>query len=82
MATKKYSNLYRLVHWAISIAFLLLLITVFLRLTWLNKYSIAAIIETYLSDTNITLAQDQLISLAKKIRQPMWDWHIYIWDMS
>jgi cytochrome b561 len=78
MKTKKYSNLYRLVHWAISIAFLLLLITIFLRLTWLNKYSVAAIIETYLSDTDFTLTQDQLISLAKKIRQPMWDWHIYL----
>jgi cytochrome b561 len=24
------------------------------------------------------LTQEQLIVLAKKIRQPMWDWHIYI----
>ena len=38
----------------------------------------AAIIQGYLSGTDQVLSQDQLIALAKKIRQPMWDWHIYI----
>lgn len=74
----KYSKIYRLIHWAIAASFLLLLITIFLRLTWMNKYNVAAIIQDYLSDTNQALSQDQLISLAKKIRQPMWNWHIYI----
>jgi len=44
----------------------------------MNKYNMAAIIQDYLSGTDQVLSQDQLIALAKKIRQPMWDWHIYI----
>jgi cytochrome b561 len=77
MEITKYSKIYRIIHWAIAITFALLLITIFLRLTWLNKNNVAAIIQNYLSDTNLSLTQDQLITLAKKIRQPMWSWHIY-----
>ena len=44
----------------------------------MNKYNVAAIIDDYLIGTNQSLSQDQLIILAKKIRQPMWDWHIYL----
>lgn len=78
MEKTKYSKVYRVVHWAISISFLSLLFTIFLRLTWMNKYNVAAIIQDYLSTTDQVLSQEQLIVLAKKIRQPMWDWHIYI----
>ena len=74
----KYSKLYRIIHWAIAVSFLLLLITIFLRLTWMNKYNVAAIIQEYLSDTGQNLSQEQLIVLAKEIRQPMWNWHIYL----
>ncbi|WP_299392237.1 cytochrome b/b6 domain-containing protein [uncultured Gelidibacter sp.] len=73
-----YSKTYRLIHWAIAIAFLLLLITIFLRLTWMNKFNMAAIIQESLINTGQVLSEDQLITLAKKIRQPMWDWHIYM----
>lgn len=79
MVKTTYSKLYRMIHWAIAISFVILLLTIFLRLTWLNKFNVAAIIQEYLNDTNNqNLSQEQLIVLAKKIRQPMWDWHIYI----
>ena len=78
MEKTKYSKIYRIIHWAIAISFLLLLFTIFLRLTWMNKNNVAAIIQDYLSGTDQVLSQEQLISLAKKIRQPMWNWHIYI----
>lgn len=78
MKSTNYSKIYRIMHWAIAISFLLLLVTIFLRLTWLNKYNVAAIIKDYLGGTDQSLSQDQLIILAKKIRQPMWIWHIYI----
>src|SRR5680860_673767 len=78
MENTKYSKVYRIIHWAIAVSFLLLLFTIFLRLTWMNKYNVAAIIQDYLNDTDQILSQEQLIALAKKIRQPMWDWHIYI----
>lgn len=78
MNNTTYSKIYRIIHWSIAISFLLLLITIFLRLTWMNKNNVAAIIQDYLSDTGQILSQDQLIALAKKIRQPMWNWHIYM----
>jgi len=76
METVKYSRIYRIVHWAIAIAFLLLLITIFLRLTWMNKENLADIIEAYLGSTDQSLTREQLIILANQIRKPMWDWHI------
>lgn len=78
MENNTYSKVYRIIHWAIAISFLLLLVTIFLRLTWMNKNNVAAIIQDYLNGTNQTLSQDQLIVLAKQIRQPMWNWHIYL----
>jgi len=78
MEQTKYTTIYRLIHWAIAISFLLLLVTIFLRLTWLNKYNTASIMQDYLSDFNHDLSHDNLIVLAKKIRQPMWNWHIYL----
>lgn len=78
MEKRKYSTVYRIIHWAIAISFLLLIITIFLRLTWMNKYNVAAIIQDYLGSTSQSLSQEQLIALAKKIREPMWNWHIYI----
>jgi len=44
----------------------------------MNKNNMAAIIGDYLKGTDQILSQQQLIELAKKIRQPMWNWHIYI----
>lgn len=75
---KSYSKVYRIFHWAIAISFFLLLITIFLRLTWMNKENMANIIGSYLSEKDQNLSQDQLSVLAKLIRAPMWKWHIYI----
>lgn len=73
-----YTRLYRVFHWTIAISFFLLLITIFLRLTWMNKNSVAGIIGNYLNETGQTLTQEQLITLAKQIREPMWKWHTFI----
>lgn len=78
MKNKNYSAVYRIIHWSIAISMVLLLITIFLRLTWMNKNNVAEIIQNYLNTADQSLTQDQLIVLAKKIRQPMWDWHIYL----
>lgn len=78
MENRNYSAVYRIIHWSIAISMVLLLMTIFLRLTWMNKNNVAEIIQNYLKTTDQALTQDQLIVLAKKIRQPMWDWHIYL----
>lgn len=78
MNTTNYSKIYRIIHWTIAIYIVLLLITLFLRLTWMNKNNVAEIIQSYLSSEGISINHDQSISLAKQIRKPMWTWHIYI----
>jgi len=64
-------------HWAIALCMIMLLLTIFLRLTWLNKTNVAGIIQNYLAQTNKSLSPDEAIALAKQIRKPMWNWHIY-----
>lgn len=78
MEIKDYSKIYRIIHWTMAITFALLLITIFLRMTWMNKYNVAAIIQSNLNNTDQLLSQEQIISIAKQIREPMWKWHIYL----
>ena len=78
MENRSYSSIYRIVHWAIAVLFTLLLVTIFLRLTWMNKYNVATIIVDQFANTEQHVSEDQAIALAKKIREPMWDWHIYL----
>ena len=78
MKNKNYSSIFRIVHWAIAICMFLILITIFLRLTWMNKDHVAGIVQNYLTSVNLSLSQDQAIVLAKEIRKPMWNWHIYL----
>ena len=58
MEKRSYPAIYRIVHWAIAVSFMLLLITIFLRLTWMNKYNVAAIIQDQLAVTGQQLSQD------------------------
>lgn len=78
MENRNYSRTYRILHWAIALTMLGLLTTIFLRLGWMEKNHIADIMDPYLREQGVELSRDQLILLAKKIRKPMWDWHIYL----
>ena len=79
METRNYSKVYRILHWLIALTFILLLLTIFLRKTWMEKNHVAGIIQDFLADNGHTaLSEDEAILLAKKIRKPMWNWHIYI----
>jgi cytochrome b561 len=77
LETKKFSFTHRLLHWLIAFAVLFLMLTVFLRLTWLEKNNIASILQDNLKALNISLNHDEALKIAKQIRKPMWDWHIY-----
>lgn len=65
----------RLIHWAIAFTFLYILLTVLLRLGWMNKGSMGTIIQEGLSNDGITLDKDAAGTLAKKVRRPMWETH-------
>ena len=69
MKNREYFAIYRIMHWSIAICMTLLLVTIFLRLTWMNKNNVALIIQDYLATTDQKLTQDQLITIAKKIER-------------
>lgn len=78
MEIRNYSKVYRILHWLIALTFILLLLTIFLRKTWMEKNHVAGIIQDFLADNGHTaLSEDEAILLAKKIRKPMWNWHFY-----
>ncbi len=73
----KFSLTHRILHWLIAFTILFLMLTVFLRLTWLEKHNVAGILQENLKALDIILNEDDAIKIAKKIRKPMWDWHVY-----
>lgn len=77
METRTYSAIYRIMHWAIALCMLFLLLTIFLRMGWMNKDGMAEIMKGYVSENNLNLTDDQLIDMSRKIRGNMWKWHIY-----
>lgn len=78
MENRIYSRTYRILHWAIALTMLGMLSTILLRLGWMEKNHVADIMDPYLREQGVELSREQLIVLAKKIRKPMWDWHIYL----
>ena len=77
MNDNKFSLAHRILHWSLAIAILFLLLTILLRMGWMNKNHMADILKENLSEINIQISDDQAVVIAKKIRQPMWQWHIY-----
>lgn len=78
MQSRPFDITFRMMHWLLAILMFLLLGTIFLRLTWLEKFGVAEIISAYAADQQIDISQDQAVTLAKKIRKPMWQWHIWL----
>ena len=68
----------RILHWAMAFGILFIMLTVFLRLNWMEKNHVAAILTDNLSNLDIEVSKDQAIKIAKQIRKPMFDWHITI----
>jgi cytochrome b561 len=75
---KKYDIGMRIWHWLNTIVMFGVIITVFLRETFLNKHHIADIIINKLQHLNLTIQPENAIMIAKAIREPMWQWHIYL----
>ena len=76
MRDKRFTLASRLIHWAIAFTFLYILLTVLLRLGWMNKGHMGDIIQENLAKDGITLDKDAAGTLAKKVRKPMWSTHL------
>ncbi len=69
----KFTALHRILHWAMALAMPVLFITGFLRMYWMNKNHIVAVIESKTATS--PLLKEQMTAIAKTIREPMWQWH-------
>lgn len=65
-------------HWAIALTFILLTLTIFLRMNWMDRHYASKLIEEALIKTGQSLDKAELKSLSKAIREPMWQWHYYL----
>lgn len=72
-AKQKFTAVHRILHWIIALAMPVLFITGFLRLYWMNKNGMVAVIESKTAAS--PLPKDVAIDIAKTIREPMWEWH-------
>jgi len=75
---KKWSASFRIWHWANAIVIIGLIGTVLLRKGFLSYKENAQIILDKLSAIDVTITLDQAKEIAKAIRAPMWEWHIYL----
>ncbi|TWP23756.1 cytochrome b/b6 domain-containing protein [Apibacter muscae] len=78
MNNYKFSLIHRLLHWSMALTIIFILITIFLRLGWMNKNIMATIIFNNLQENNIKITQKEAVSIAKNIRGNMFNWHVYI----
>lgn len=64
--------MHRFLHWGIALSMLVLLLTGFLRMNWMDKKGMAGTMSEYIENAS----KDQLIDAAVAIRAPMWEWHL------
>ena len=74
----KWSAAFRAWHWLHAAVILGLLGTVFLRKTFLSWRTNSEILMQKLSGFGIDITAEQAKALAKAIRAPMWEWHIWL----
>ncbi|CAM4062486.1 cytochrome b/b6 domain-containing protein [Flavobacterium antarcticum] len=71
--TQKFTVIHRILHWTIAFVMPVLFITGFLRMFWLNKNGMAAVIDSKTAAS--PLPKEVVTDIAKTIRAPMWEWH-------
>src|SRR5690554_6532356 len=70
---RKFTPLHRLLHWTIAVAMIVLFATGFLRMYWMNKHKMVDVI----ASKTQALPKEEMIEIAKAIRAPMWEWHVF-----
>lgn len=74
----KYTLSFRIWHWLNAIVILGLLGTVFLRKTFLSYKANAEIIMTKLAEFGTEIELEDAKSIARSIRNVMWEWHLIL----
>lgn len=72
---KKFTLTHRLLHWTIGVSMIMLFVTGFLRMEWMNKKNLYALISNEVSKDGINLSEATLKTIGKNSLEPMWQWH-------
>ena len=75
---KKWTLDFRIWHWVHALVVIGLVGTVFLRKTFLSWRANSEILSAKLISMDINISSEQAKALAKAVRAPMWEWHIYL----
>jgi cytochrome b561 len=77
MESKSFNATHRLLHWSIALAIIVLLGTALLHIYWFGRDNVAKIIQENLLLCGTQISIEDAGIVAKRIAQPMWDWHFY-----
>ena len=72
-----YPIIHRLLHWSLALPMILIFLTIALHDGWMDKNHMASLMEAGLLQVDIELDKEQLIKIAKSIRNAMFEWHYY-----
>ena len=75
---RTFSPSFRLWHWLLALSMFGIIITVILRKTVMHKEQIGGIVQTKLAELGTIITDEQAVMIGKAVRNPMWDWHIYL----
>lgn len=75
---RNFSPSFRLWHWLTAFSMFGIIITVILRKTVMHKEQIGGIVQTKLAELGTVITDEQAVMIGKAVRNPMWDWHIYL----
>src|ERR1700754_984576 len=75
MNEKRFNLTHRLLHWAIAFTLLFLLLTILLRMGWMNMNHVGNIIQRNLDKSGTTISAKDAALIGKEVRRPMWNYH-------
>ena len=75
MNNRRFNGINRLIHWAIALDLLFILMTVLLRMGWMNINGVGGIIQKNLATSGTTISLKEAVAIGKEIRRPMWSLH-------
>ena len=73
-----YSIKFRLWHWLNALVIFALVVTVWLRESFLSYKTNAPLLLSKLSEMGVSITQEQSVTLAKTLRTELWQFHIYL----
>ncbi|WP_410219769.1 cytochrome b/b6 domain-containing protein [Pedobacter sp.] len=71
---KEFTVTHRILHWSLGLLMTVLFITGFLRMQWMGRKPIVAVIE---QDAPGVMTKEQTMAIVNDILSPMWQWHEY-----